>query len=143
MDAVTESGVPADRHAANWGDVRRELREQVDRFMARVRQVGTDFQHEEGFSHSWRVRGDHEAGVFASYSGEPDLLSFGVVERMDGELTNLLDVTVAFEEQMPPLMKCLSETHTQWNFECQVEPGQGRLDDMLKAFDELLGMKED
>lgn len=73
------------------------------------------------FTKHWCVRGDHENGVFASFSDRDDIIEFGVLERQDGQPINLLHATLVLEDQEAGL-NCISETSMEFNFDVYVSP---------------------
>lgn len=92
----------------------------------------------EEFSKHWCVRGDHQQGVFASFTDRDDVIEFGLLER-DGEAAvNLLHVTVVLNDDEAEV-NCMSESNMDMNFDAYITPEkQGRLEDALRFFGEGL-----
>lgn len=92
----------------------------------------------EEFSKHWCVRGDHQQGVFASFTDRDDVIEFGLLER-DGETAvNLLHVTVVLNDDEAEV-NCMSESNMDMNFDAYITPEkQGRLEDALRFFEEGL-----
>jgi len=122
-----------------------KLRERIAAFMDRLpvpKDDGEDsFIREDGvkeFSKHWRVRGDYQQGVFASYTDCDDVIEFGLLER-DGETAvNLLHVTVVLNDDGAEL-NCMSEYDMDMNFNAYITPEkQEPLGDALRFFGEML-----
>ncbi len=92
----------------------------------------------EEFSKHWCVRGDHQQGVFASFTDRDDVIEFGLLER-DGEAAvNLLHVTVVLDDDEAEV-NSMSESNMDMNFDAYITPKkQGRLEDALRFFGEGL-----
>lgn len=92
----------------------------------------------EEFSKYWCVRGDHQQGVFASFTDRDDVIEFGLLER-DGETAvNLLHVTVLLDDDEAEV-NSMSESNMDMNFDAYITPKkQGRLEDALRFFGEGL-----
>ena len=92
----------------------------------------------EEFSKHWCVRGDHQQGVFASFTDRDDVIEFGLLER-DGETAvNLLHVTVVLDDDEAEV-NSMSESNMDMNFDAYITPEkQGRLEDALRFFGEGL-----
>ena len=92
----------------------------------------------EEFSKHWCVRGDHQQGVFASFTDRDDVIEFGLLEY-DGETAvNLLHVTVVLDDDEAEV-NSMSESNMDMNFDAYITPEkQGRLEDALRFFGEGL-----
>lgn len=92
----------------------------------------------EEFSKHWCVRGDHQQGVFASFTDRDDVIEFGLLEY-DGETAvNLLHVTVVLDDDEAEV-NSMSESNMDMNFDAYITPKkQGRLEDALRFFGEGL-----
>lgn len=122
-----------------------QLRERITAFMDSlpVPQAADEgsVRREDGveeFSKHWCVRGDHQQGVFASFTDHDDVIEFGLLER-DGETAvNLLHVTVVLDDDETKV-NSMSESNMDMNFDAYITPEkQGRLEDALRFFGEGL-----
>lgn len=73
------------------------------------------------FAKRWCVRGNEMRGVFASISDRDDIIEFGLLER-DGDTTsNLLHVSVVFDEELAEVI-CMSDANSDLNFTTPATP---------------------
>lgn len=92
----------------------------------------------EEFSKYWRVRGDYQHGVFASFTDRDDVIEFGLLERDGESAMNLLHVTVVLGDDEAEV-NSMSEASMELNFDAYTTPEKKeRLDDALHFFEEAL-----
>lgn len=72
---------------------------------------------------SWLVSGVELDGVRASFSDADDVIEFGVLSRVEGTPTNVLNVTISLEEDEAQIY-CVSETRDDMNFRGVVKTEQ-------------------
>ena len=122
-----------------------QLRQHVASFMAELpvpeATDGAAVEREDGvveFGKHWRVRGDEEQGLFASYADRDDVIEFGLLERDGDTAINALHCTLVLEDG-DGLFHVASDANTDLNYEVRVRPdATGRLDDALRHFADVL-----
>lgn len=72
---------------------------------------------------SWLVSGTALDGVSASFSDADDVIEFGLLSRVNGEPTNMLNASVVMDEEDARIY-CVSEVASDLNFEGLVGPEQ-------------------
>lgn len=105
----------------------------------RVREDGV-----KEFAKHWRVRGNQNEGVYASYTDCGDVIEYGVLERRGDEAaTNILHVTVLLEDQDVAEVNSISETKDELNFDTWLPHGKRIFDKTLTYFAENIGHSDD
>lgn len=92
------------------------------------------------FNCHWRVRGDDDSGMFASWTDRDDVIEFGLSERSEGESVNLLHATVVLDDDVAQL-NVMSERYSDFNSDTSLSAPiseQSRLDEVLHLFAEHL-----
>lgn len=86
----------------------------------------------------WRVRGNQQQGVYASFADDGDVIEFGLLDRDGDEAINLLHVIVSPDEDEAQVT-CVSESNTDMNFDIHITHEKlERLDGAMRFFGETL-----
>lgn len=72
---------------------------------------------------SWQVSGSELDGVAASFSDADDVIEFGLLSRVDGEPTNVLNASIVVNDDEARIF-CVSDTRGDMNFEGVVQAEQ-------------------
>ena len=72
---------------------------------------------------SHRVSGSALNGITATISDVDDVIEFGLLSRMEGEPTNLLNVSIVIDADEAQIL-CVSDTRDDLNFSGKVKPEQ-------------------
>lgn len=72
---------------------------------------------------SWQVSGSELDGVAASFSDADDVIEFGLLSRVGGEPTNVLNASIVVDGDEARIF-CVSETRGDMNFEGAVKAEQ-------------------
>lgn len=72
---------------------------------------------------SWRVSGSELDGVAASFSDADDVIEFGLLSRVGGEPTNVLNASIVVDGDEARIF-CVSDTRGDMNFEGAVKVEQ-------------------
>ena len=73
---------------------------------------------------SWQVSGSALDGVAASFSDADDVIEFGLLSRVGGEPTNVLNASIVVDDDQARIF-CASDTRADLNFEGAVKAEQG------------------
>ena len=73
---------------------------------------------------SWQVSGSELDGVAASFSDADNVIEFGLLSRVGGEPTNVLNASIVVDADEARIF-CLSDTRGELNFEGAVKAEQG------------------
>ena len=73
---------------------------------------------------SWQVSGSALDGVAASFSDADDVIEFGLLSRVGGEPTNVLNASIVVDDDQARIF-CASDTRGELNFEGAVKAEQG------------------
>ncbi len=72
---------------------------------------------------SWQVSGSALDGVAASFSDADDVIEFGLLSRVGGEPTNVLNASIVVDDDQARIF-CASDTRADLNFEGAVKAEQ-------------------
>jgi hypothetical protein len=84
------------------------------------------------FYRHWRLLGDFEEGLFASYSDQDDVIEFGVTQRMDSEAINVLHACLILEDGYGSL-NIVSSTRLELNGDWVISPAS--MEPLMRALD--------
>ena len=73
---------------------------------------------------SWQVSGSELDGVTASFSDADNVIEFGLLSRVGGEPTNVLNASIVVDADEARIF-CVSDTRGDLNFEGAVKAEQG------------------
>ena len=73
---------------------------------------------------SWRINGTELDGVSASFSDADNVIEFGLLSRVHGDPTNVLNASIVVDADEARIF-CLSDTRGELNFEGAVKAEQG------------------
>ena len=72
---------------------------------------------------SWQVSGSELDGVAASFSDADNVIEFGLLSRVAGEPTNVLNASIVVDADEARIF-CVSDTRSELNFEGPVKAEQ-------------------
>ena len=89
---------------------------------------------------SWRVSGSELDGVAASFSDADDVIEFGLLSRVGGEPTNVLNASIVMDDDGARILS-VSEVSGEMNFEGPVgtEPASDGLFLAWDYFSQVVG----
>ncbi len=82
---------------------------------------------------SWQVNGTELDGVSASFSDADNVIEFGLLSRVQGEPTNVLNASVVMDDDGARIF-CASEVRAEMNFEGPVST-ESASDGLFLAWD--------
>ena len=96
-----------------------------DRVYGHLAAAGAELSHDdsEPVRVSWQVSGSELDGVAASFSDADDVIEFGLLSRVDGEPTNVLNASIVVNDDEARIF-CVSDTRGDMNFEGVVQAEQ-------------------
>jgi hypothetical protein len=125
-----------------------ELRQQIQTFMASIpipertpsgEPPAVNTAGVAEFYKHWQVRGESPTtGLFATYSDNDDIIEFGLSERRDDTLRNVLQVSLGLTAEGGEL-NLLSETQTDLNLDAEITPDNAQpLQRALRYFGQVI-----
>jgi hypothetical protein len=129
-------------------DFGRGLRQQIQAFMSSIAIPETTAFGEpptetpagviEFYKH-WKVRGESPTdGLFATYSDNDDVIEFGLSERRDEHLCNVLQASLGLTENGGEL-NLISETNSELNLDAEISPDNAEpLQRALQLFAQII-----
>ena len=97
-----------------------------DRVYGYLTAAGAELSREcsESVRVSWQVSGSVLDGVTASFSDADGVIEFGLLSRVGGEPTNVLNASIVVDDDQARIF-CASDTRADLNFEGAVKAEQG------------------
>lgn len=89
---------------------------------------------------SWLISGDSQDGLAASFSDADDVIEFGLLSRVSGEPSNVLNVSIALDGDSARIFS-VSDARDDLNFEGRVgaEQSDDGLSKALEYFAQVAG----